>query len=61
MRLYPRMSGGNHRLEKYAKAAAHRLLDKAKSGKRVPEHRITWALRVTGDLIDIKSTIEKTN
>lgn len=37
------------------------ILDCAKAGLDIDESRITWALRVTGDLIDIQSTIEKTN
>ena len=32
------------------KAAAHRILDDAKAGMNVSTERITWALRVTGDM-----------
>lgn len=29
---------------------AHRILDRARAGEAISEERITWALRVTGDL-----------
>jgi len=29
---------------------AHRILDDARAGMDISEDRITWALRVTGDL-----------
>lgn len=45
MNLHPRTQ---HTAE--AKAAAHRILDDAKAGMNVSTERITWALRVTGDL-----------
>jgi len=32
------------------RAMAHRILDDAKAGLNISEERITWALRVTGDL-----------
>lgn len=32
------------------KAQAHRLLDDAKAGLDIDAERITWALRITGDL-----------
>lgn len=32
------------------KAMAHRILDDAKAGLNVSPERITWALRITGDL-----------
>lgn len=32
------------------KATAHRILDDAKAGMNVSTERITWALRVTGDM-----------
>lgn len=32
------------------KAAAHRILDDAKAGMNVSTERITWALRITGDM-----------
>ena len=32
------------------KATAHRILDDAKEGVNVSTERITWALRVTGDM-----------
>lgn len=32
------------------KAMAHRVLDDAKAGMNVSKERITWALRITGDL-----------
>ncbi len=32
------------------KAAAHRILDDAKAGIDISQERITWALRITGDL-----------
>ena len=42
-----------HQREPYnasLKATAHRILDDAKAGMNVSTERITWALRVTGDL-----------
>lgn len=32
------------------KAMAHRVLDDAKAGLEISKERITWALRITGDL-----------
>ena len=32
------------------RAMAHRILDDAKAGLNISEDRITWALRITGDL-----------
>lgn len=32
------------------KAMAHRVLDDAKAGMNISAERITWALRITGDL-----------
>lgn len=32
------------------KAMAHRVLDDAKAGMNISSERITWALRITGDL-----------
>lgn len=32
------------------KAHAHRILDDAKAGLDIDQERITWALRITGDL-----------
>ena len=32
------------------KATAHRILDDAKAGMSVSAERITWALRITGDM-----------
>lgn len=32
------------------KATAHRILDDARAGLNVSTERITWALRVTGDM-----------
>lgn len=32
------------------KATAHRILDDAKAGMSVSTERITWALRITGDM-----------
>lgn len=45
MSLFPRES---HNAD--LRAAAHRILDDAKAGINVSEERITWALRITGDL-----------
>ena len=33
------------------RAMAHRVLDDAKAGLDIDEARITWALRITGDLV----------
>ena len=32
------------------RAMAHRILDDARAGLNISEDRITWALRITGDL-----------
>ena len=32
------------------KATAHRILDDARAGLNVSTERITWALRITGDM-----------
>jgi hypothetical protein len=32
------------------RAMAHRILDDARAGMDISEDRITWALRITGDL-----------
>lgn len=32
------------------KATAHRILDDARAGLNVSTERITWALRITGDI-----------
>ena len=45
MSLFPRQSHDEDR-----KAMAHRVLDDAKAGMNISEERITWALRITGDL-----------
>ena len=37
------------------------ILDCAKAGLDIDESRITWALRVTGDLIDSQKKKKKTN
>jgi hypothetical protein len=33
-------------------ADAHKILDRVREGQQYPEHVITMALRLTGDLID---------
>jgi hypothetical protein len=45
MRLFQRQSHGED-----LKAMAHRVLDDAKAGLNISHERITWALRITGDL-----------
>ena len=45
MNLYPRAPSSDE-----MKAEAHRLLDLARDGHNISEDRITWALRITGDL-----------
>jgi hypothetical protein len=45
MTLFPRESHNNS-----LRAMAHRILDDVKAGLNVDEVRITWALRITGDL-----------
>ncbi len=45
MTLHPRES--HH---EGLKAMAHRILDDARAGMDISEDRITWALRITGDL-----------
>ena len=50
--LFPRKSGPSQSLECKARAAAHRVLDRAKAGDISVWERVDWALRVTGDLPD---------
>lgn len=50
MSLYPRNPGKCRDMHARAKAEAHRLLDRAKAGEQIDAERITWALRITGDL-----------
>ena len=50
MSLYPRNPGSNRDMYARAKAEAHRLLDRARAGEEIDAERITWALRITGDL-----------
>ncbi len=45
MTLHPR-----HTYSAGAKAMAHRILDDARAGLNVSTERITWALRITGDI-----------
>lgn len=45
MTLHPRDAHGDD-----LRALAHRVLDDAKAGLNVSTERITWALRITGDL-----------
>lgn len=45
MKLFQRQSH-----DEDLKAMAHRVLDDAKAGMNVSKERITWALRITGDL-----------
>jgi len=45
MRLFQRQSHNED-----LKAMAHRVLDDAKAGMNISHERITWALRITGDL-----------
>lgn len=50
MSLYPRRSGRSEDQETRHRAEAHRILDMARAGQPISEDRITWALRITGDL-----------
>lgn len=50
MSLYPRRGGKTADPYVRLKAEAHRLLDRLKAGEEISEDRITWALRITGDL-----------
>lgn len=45
MNLHPRTQSSDA-----MKAEAHRILDMARDGMNISEDRITWALRITGDL-----------
>lgn len=45
MTIFPREQYGAE-----AKAMAHRILDEAQRGVNIPTSRITWALRITGDI-----------
>ena len=45
MTLFPRSSPTQEQ-----RAEAHRLLDAARAGADISPDRITWALRITGDL-----------
>ena len=51
LRLFARKPGGTKDLQAIAKAAAHRVLDKAMAGDPDAIERMNWALRVTGDLV----------
>jgi hypothetical protein len=50
MKLYPRYPGSSYDPDAKLRAKAHRLLDLAKAGQPIDEERITWALRILGDL-----------
>lgn len=50
-RIFPRRPGPTKDLQAIAKAAAHRVLDKAMAGDPDAIERMNWALRVTGDLV----------
>lgn len=50
LRIFPRKPGSTKDLNAIAKAAAHRVLDKAMAGDKHALERLDWALRVTGDL-----------
>lgn len=50
--LFPRKPGPSRSLQRIARAAAHRVLDRAKAGDISVWERIDWTLRVTGDLAD---------
>ena len=50
MNLYPRRSAGSTDRETTDKAMAHRMLDRYRAGERMPQSRVDWALRMTGDL-----------
>lgn len=50
MNLFPRHPGSSRDPEAYLRAKANRLLDRARAGEQIDEERITWALRITGDL-----------
>ena len=45
MSLFPRETH-----DESLRATAHRILDDARAGLDISEDRITWALRITGDL-----------
>jgi len=45
MSLFPREAHNED-----LRAMAHRILDDARAGLAISEDRITWALRITGDL-----------
>jgi hypothetical protein len=50
MNLFARYNSRGYDPHDGIKAEAHRLLDRAKSGEKISKGRITWALRITGDL-----------
>lgn len=45
MNIFPRTPATQEQ-----RAEAHRILDAARSGAYITTERITWALRITGDL-----------
>jgi hypothetical protein len=51
-KLFPRKPGTSRDMHAYAKALAHRLLDKAREGDEFSLLHVDWALVVTGDRTD---------
>lgn len=56
LRLFSRTAGGSIKPRTIAKAAAHRVLDKAMAGDKHAIERMDWALRVTGDLAPLHAS-----
>ena len=55
--LFPRKPGPSQSLQCKARAAAHRVLDRAVAGDISAWDRVDWALRVTGDLPDSREPV----
>lgn len=54
VKVFPRRSTSSSCLNRKAKAAAQRVLDKCKAGDVRSWERMAWALRVTGDLDEVR-------
>lgn len=51
-KLFPRKPGASRDMHAYAKALAHRLLDRAREGDEFSLMHVDWALVITGDRSD---------
>jgi len=54
IKVFPRNATRSPQLQRQAKAAAQRVLDRCKAGDVRAWERMTWALRTTGDLDPVR-------